>query len=87
MKLTATFLPQTLNVEVKPNTVLAGFGNPIARDYVERDPYTGDYTITPSSETQVFQTKNKRMTDNITVNPIPSDWGHISWSGSVLTVS
>ena len=87
MKLTATFLPQTLNIEVNPQTMGVGFGTPVARDYVERDPYTGDYTITPSSETQVFRTKNKRMTDNITVNPIPSDWGHISWSGSVLTVS
>lgn len=87
MKLTATFQPQTVNVTVNPADMGVGFGNPIARDYVERDPYTGLYTVTPTDEAVVLNTNGLRMTDNITVNPIPSNYGLITWNGSTLTVS
>ena len=49
--------------------------------------YTGDYTVTPSQETQILLTKNTRLTDNITVNPIPNNYGLITWNGSYITVS
>lgn len=79
--------PQTASVTVSGQTISLGISNPIARDYVERDPYTGAYEITPSAETQVLETKNLRMTDDITINPIPSNYGLITWNGSTLTVS
>ena len=81
------FFPQTLSVSVNPSEINTGFENPIARDYVERDPYTGDYEITPSSEAQTLITKNLRMTDNLIINPIPSNYGLITWNGSTITVS
>lgn len=87
MKLTATFLPQTVQVSVNPATVGLSFGNPIARDYVDREPYAGNYSVTPSAEAQVLQTNNLRMTDDITINPIPQNYGLITWNGSYLTVS
>ena len=87
MKLTATFQPQAVKVTVNPATMGIGFGNPVARDYVERDPYTGEYTVTPTDEAVVLNTNGLRMTDNITVNPIPSNYGLITWNGSTLTVS
>ena len=79
--------PQSVAVAINPSTMEIGFGTPIARDYVERDPFTGDYTVTPSAEEQVLETKNLRMTDNITINPIPNNYGLITWDGSTLTVS
>ena len=87
LKLTAVFHPQSMGVSVKPPSMATGFGNPIARDYVERPAYEGDYTITPSAEEQILVTRNLRMTDNITINPIPSNYGLITWNGSTLTVS
>ena len=87
MKLTATFQPPSMGVTINAPSMGLGFGNPIARDFVERDPYTGDYTVTPSSETQVLDTRNLRMTDNITINPVPSNYGLITWNGSTITVS
>ena len=87
MKLTATFKPQTVNVSVDASTMGITMGTPVARDYVERDPYEGDYEITPSADEQVFRTKNLRMTDNITVKAIPQNYGLITWNGSFLTVS
>ena len=33
--------------------------------------YTGDYEVTPKDEEQILATKEKRMTDNVTVKEIP----------------
>lgn len=33
--------------------------------------YKGEYTVTPSEEEQILVTKNKRMTDNVTVEAVP----------------
>ena len=49
--------------------------------------YDGITEITPSRDTQILQTSNKTLTRNIVVNPIPSNYGLITWNGSVLTVS
>ena len=50
-------------------------------------PYEGAYTVTPSSETQTLSTAGMKMTGNVTVNPIPSNYGLITWDGSTITVS
>ena len=49
--------------------------------------YEGAYEVTPSEETQTLATANKKMTANVVINPIPSNWGKIGWNGATLTVS
>ena len=49
--------------------------------------YTGPVEITPTRETQVLHTALKSVMTDITINPIPSNYGLITWNGSVLTVS
>ena len=49
--------------------------------------YDGSYTITPTSETQVIDIKELRGRDDITINPIPNNYGLITWNGSTLMVS
>lgn len=49
--------------------------------------YDGPYEVTPSSETQVLQTQFLKMAQNVIVNPIPSNYGLVTWNGAVLTVS
>lgn len=49
--------------------------------------YEGEYEVTPSEETQTLATDSLYMRGNITINPIPSNYGLITWNGSVLTVS
>ena len=51
------------------------------------DPYLGETEVTPSAETQILPTDGLMMTSNVTVNPIPSNYGLITWNGSTLTVS
>jgi len=84
---TVTFIPAQLNVDVIPPSIEASTGTPIARDYVERDPYEGTYVVTPSDQEQMLETKNLRMTDNVVVGAIPQNYGEITWDGSVITVS
>ena len=49
--------------------------------------YDGITEVTPSNQAQILQTSNKTLTRNIVVNPIPSNYGLITWNGSTLTVS
>lgn len=86
MILYATLTPPEVEATLE-NNVYAAFDNYVARDVVERDAYTGSYEVTPSAETQTLDTKDLRMTDNIVVNPIPSNYGLITWNGSTITVS
>ena len=51
------------------------------------DPYTGPFEVTPSGETQVLNTSGLMMPQSVTINPIPSNYGLITWNGSTLTVS
>lgn len=55
--------------------------------YVLPPAYTGPYEVTPSSETQTLDTDTFYMNGNITINPVPSNYGLITWDGSTITVS
>lgn len=87
MKLTAAFKPQTVSVDINAATMGVTLGTPIVKEYVGVQTYTGEYEVTPSSETQTLNTAEMRMTRAVTINPIPQNYGLITWNGSFLTVS
>lgn len=86
-ELTLVYEPPVFAMSYEAPQLALGFGNPVAREYVERNPYTGAYEVTPSAETQTLLTDGLRMTDNVVINPIPNNYGLITWNGSVITVS
>ena len=49
--------------------------------------YSGAYEFTPTQETQTIPTDHTVLLNNITINPIPSNYGLITWNGATLTVS
>lgn len=49
--------------------------------------YKGSVEITPSQQAQILATKGHLLKSDITINPIPNNYGLITWNGSVLTVS
>lgn len=49
--------------------------------------YTGAYEFTPTTETQTIPTDHLVVMDNIVIDPIPSNYGLITWDGSTLMVS
>ena len=56
-------------------------------NHIINDPYLGPYVVTPSQSAQVLNTRDLVCNDNITVEVIPSNYGLITWNGSILTVS
>lgn len=87
MKLTVSFGQPKLGVKLGVAAVVATTGTPIAREYVNAETYTGSYTVTPSAETQTISTEGYRMGHDIVVNPIPSNYGLITWDGHTINVS
>ncbi len=52
------------------------------------EPYKGDYAVTPKVEKQVMPTKGKYMVDDMVVNPIPQEYGLITYDHNrTITVS
>ena len=49
--------------------------------------YDGEYAFTPTTEEQTIETEGFALLDNITIAPIPNNYGLITWNGSTLTVS
>lgn len=87
MTLSVVYSPPSMSVAFAPAAAVIDIGTPVAREEVERDPYEGDYVVTPGAATIVLATKDKRMTDHVTINPVPSNYGLITWNGSTITVS
>lgn len=78
---------QPINIRVKGDKQSGKMGitAPIVAASV---PYfDGPYEYTPSAEAQTIQVNGKQADQDITIDPIPNNWGLITWNGSVLTVS
>lgn len=79
------------------NTVTLGVGEQrgvswdgteyIPYHHSEMPDYEGSYEVTPQAEAQTLATANRAMREDLVINPIPSNYGLITWNGQVLTVS
>lgn len=87
MKLTVDYSAPVLDITVKPPNVNISAEMAVVKEYVDAPAYEGVYEVTPSAETQTLDTAGKRLTQPVTINPIPSNYGLITWNGSFLTVS
>ena len=69
------------------DALVIGMTQAVVVNRINGDPWEGAYSVTPAAEAQVLATKNKTMEEDFTVEAIPSNYGLITWNGSVLTVS
>ena len=60
--------------------VSGGTGPPVEK-------YAGPYEFTPAEETQTVTINGKQATQDITINPIPSNYGRVSYNGRVITIT
>lgn len=51
------------------------------------EPYEGEYVFTPTEDEQIIPINGKKAIQDITINPIPSNYGLITWDGTIITVS
>ncbi len=59
----------------------------VAINAVSANPYLGPYQWTPTQSRQTIPIRNKMATSDIIINPIPENYGLITWNGVTLTVS
>ncbi|MDO4280806.1 MAG: hypothetical protein Q4C56_04165 [Peptococcaceae bacterium] len=50
-------------------------------------PYEGSYRFTPQGVAQVVPTRNRTLREDIVIEPIPSNYGLITYNGFHITVS
>lgn len=51
------------------------------------DYYDGPYEFTPEETAQTINIEGLAAREDIVINPIPYNYGLITWNGSILTVS
>lgn len=56
-------------------------------DRITPEEYTGPTTVIPSQSQQILNTRDLFVADDIVIEPIPNNYGLITWNGAVLTVS
>ena len=49
-------------------------------------PYSGSYDFTPTDEVQTIACEDRLMMQDITIQPIPSNYGKVSWDGAAITI-
>lgn len=49
--------------------------------------YDGPMEVTPGGVPQVLLTTGKSLYSDIVVNPVPPNYGLITWDGTIITVS
>ena len=76
----ASFTRRTIEADAELTTNI----NHYHSDYPD---YEGETTFTPSAEMQTIPTAHTVLLSDITINPIPSNYGLITWNGATLTVS
>lgn len=61
----------------------------IAASYnvAHHETYEGPYEFTPTQETQTVQAADMVLLENIIINPIPQNYGLITYNGAYITVS
>lgn len=76
-------IPAALSASIRPvGTLSSSFGENHAWP-----SYTGETEITPNNQTQTLLTAGTNVGADIVINPIPSNYGLITWNGVTLTVS
>lgn len=77
----------TLPMDVTSSEETIGMNIGASYSMSNADPFEGSYEYTPSEQTQTIPINDLRATQDIVINPIPSNYGLITWDGITLTVS
>ena len=77
------------SVEMGVTTDALSFGveSPIVVQEVLIPVYAGAYEIAPTAEQQTIPVHGFRFEQDLIIDPIPSNYGLITWDGVTLTVS
>lgn len=72
----------SLCIEEDDESITLDLGNDIAYP-----TYTGETEFTPTQQAQIVFTSGKVVLDNITINPIPSNYGLVTYHANIITIT
>ena len=75
---------QTVSVTSSEQTAGVCISSPIVPLSI---PYTGEYEFNPSATAQKMRVTGTTPSQNIKINPIPNNYGLITWNGAYLLIS
>ena len=87
MKIPMTVSSTKVRAPVTVQSTKQNIAVTLGADCVMARPYSGTVEVTPSAEAQILPTKGYMLESNVVINPIPSNYGLITWDGTRLTVS
>ena len=76
-----------IELTVDNSTFSMGVESPIVMQAIEVPVYEGSYELTPTAEAQTIPVHGYRFEQDLIIDPIPSNYGLITWNGSELIVS
>lgn len=77
-----------IELEVAPESAIEwGAEEYMKVRYSDLPDYEGATEWEPKPYAQTIPTSGFSMRSNLTINPIPSNYGRIDWNGAALTVS
>ncbi len=62
-------------------------GTLVIPEEVLPDRYDGAYTVTPSGQQQRLQTEGLMMRGDVIIEPVPQNYGLVTWDGIKITIS
>lgn len=80
-------IAEQYEADVSVDSVEAETDGSIIINKIVADEFEGAYEYTPSSEIQTIPIAQKKAVRNITINPIPQNYGLITWNGAFLHIS
>lgn len=80
-------IPLCLEVETDDPAVELEVASPIVIEEAAPPEYEGQTVFIPTQYMQTVPVSGLLMKQDIAINPIPSNYGLITWNGSTLTVS
>ena len=88
-------IPVTLSVSVPSIDLVVDSGEAVSLEAVSpivisQDTvpvWDGQTEFVPTGESQIVSVHGYRFTEDIIIDPIPDNYGLITWNGSILTVS
>ena len=74
-------------LDVAEDAAAWGVGEYVAMHLEDLPEYDGPVEFEPGAVAQVIHTAGRAVLSDIVVDPIPSNYGLITWDGATITVS
>ena len=76
----ASFTGQTIEADAELTTNVTHY-------HSEYPDYEGETVFTPTEYTQTIPTGHTVLLSDITINPIPSNYGRITYAGGIISIT